>query len=246
VSREIRRVPVGWQHPTEPDPYYQEREDRLRLAEMMGWNPDRTPPSRLVKPGERFVALLSPSLSVQQREWDNGLAEWLAGTHESFDFHLKYHHKDGYVDRDGERSFNPLRIYADDGETVLREWFIESADDLKTEGAYIACRWERPSDDRAGDYMPDFDAPEDQLGWCLYQTVSEGTPVTPVFATPEDLIDYLATVGQDHDEEPMRRASAEAVVRTGYTLGSMLVTDGQVLRSDMDADRIEALGIATS
>lgn len=242
MSREIRRVPVDWQHPIEPDPYYREREARIRLAEALGHHPYKSPASRLVKPGERFVALFSPSLSVQQRKWDEGLAQWLAGTHKDFDFHLHYHHKDGFTDRDGERSFNPIRVYDEDGETVLRERFIESADDLKTEDAYIACEYQRPSDDDADQYMPDFGIPEDELGWCLYQTVSEGTPVTPVFATAEELIDHLCTVGQDYEQEPMRRESAEAIVRAGHTLGSMIVTGGQVLRSDMDADKIEALG----
>ena len=34
----------------------------------------------------------------------------------------------------------------------------------------------------------------------VYETVSEGTPVTPVFATPEALIDYLAEHGTFWDQ----------------------------------------------
>ena len=32
-------------------------------------------------------------------------------------------------------------------------------------------------------------------GWQVWETVSEGSPVTPVFATPEELINHLTTVG---------------------------------------------------
>ncbi len=46
-------------------------------------------------------------------------------------------------------------------------------------------------------HMPDFSAvPEDQLGLCVYETTTEGTPMTPVFVdTPEGrwaLVHYCA------------------------------------------------------
>lgn len=44
--------------------------------------------------------------------------------------------------------------------------------------------------DRA-DFMPEF--PEGTAtGWCMYETTSEGTPISPVFATPEELARWLA------------------------------------------------------
>jgi hypothetical protein len=98
--------------------------------------------------------------------------------------------------------------------------------------------------DPAG-YMPAFDVPPDELGWCLYETVSEGTPVTPVFVTAEELVEHLATVGEDYDQEPYRRAAAERLVGDGSSVGSFVTLDGgaQVLDGARDADRIaEAVG----
>ncbi len=89
--------------------------------------------------------------------------------------------------------------------------------------------------------MPDFDTPESELGWALYETVSEGTPCTPVFATADELIEHLSIIGQDWDQVPMRRTAAEALVRGGGSVGSMLVAGGTLYKSDMDADLIEAL-----
>ena len=46
---------------------------------------------------------------------------------------------------------------------------------------------------RFEDYMPVFAG--DDLGYCMYETVSEGTPISPVFATPEELARWLADTG---------------------------------------------------
>lgn len=48
-------------------------------------------------------------------------------------------------------------------------------------------------------YRPDW-KPEDMTWFQLYETVSEGTPVTPPFATKEELVDYLATKGDFWDQ----------------------------------------------
>lgn len=81
-------------------------------------------------------------------------------------------------------------------------------------------------------------------GWQLWQTVSDGGPVTPVFKTPESLINYLATRGEVGDsgdpQEPYAREAAEALVRAGSSLGSFFqVDDGPVLDAARNADRRE-------
>lgn len=40
-------------------------------------------------------------------------------------------------------------------------------------------------------YMPDWSEAE-RTHWQLYETVSEGTPISPVFSTPESLARYMA------------------------------------------------------
>lgn len=57
----------------------------------------------------------------------------------------------------------------------------------------------------------------------MYETVSEGTPLSPIFATPEALIEWLVTDG-GRDGKHSRRA-AEKFVKNAWA-PSMLITDG--------------------
>ena len=52
--------------------------------------------------------------------------------------------------------------------------------------------------------------PEEATHYQMYETVSEGTPVTPVFATLEDLADWLVNKGEMADTMYERRYSREA------------------------------------
>ena len=66
-----------------------------------------------------------------------------------------------------------------------------------------------------------------------YETVSEGTPFTPAFETPEELIEYLCTEGSlFRDQYPdifpiLTQQQAENFVKAGSAV-SMVVTDGVV------------------
>lgn len=57
-------------------------------------------------------------------------------------------------------------------------------------------------------------------GWQVWETVSEGSPVTPVFATDEDLAHYLSTTGDDWSRDGKRALptydQALAFVRAGW------------------------------
>ena len=71
--------------------------------------------------------------------------------------------------------------------------------------------------------------------WQVYETVSEGTPVSPPFATPDELIDYLVAHGDFWDQQrrergdtimnndPWSREQAEAFVRGPGWAPSMVV-----------------------
>jgi len=88
------------------------------------------------------------------------------------------------------------------------------------------------------DYVP-YDPGDKSLctWWQCYETVSEGTPVSPPFATPEELIDYLATQGDFweqrrakdglRDVQPCSRESVERFVKGGWA-PSMVVVNGVV------------------
>lgn len=49
-------------------------------------------------------------------------------------------------------------------------------------------------------YRPDW-TPEEMTWWQVYETVSEGTPVTPPFATREELVEYLVQNGDFWDQK---------------------------------------------
>ena len=83
------------------------------------------------------------------------------------------------------------------------------------------------------DYMPDF-GDRDDLGYCMYETTSEGTPISPVFATPEELARWLADTGASAFGD--MGASYEqwlAVARGGWAPSA--VVDSKGLRSGVEA-----------
>jgi hypothetical protein len=78
----------------------------------------------------------------------------------------------------------------------------------------------------------------------VFETVTEGTPVTPPFATKEELIEYLAKNGDFWDQERARtgrlqtagwgRESAEKFVDEGFAFTLMRV-GGQVFEGGRDS-----------
>lgn len=59
-------------------------------------------------------------------------------------------------------------------------------------------------------------------GWQVWETVSEGSPVTPVFDSPEKLIDYLATVGI-FEKVYNREAATKFVMEKNWVPGSLYI-----------------------
>lgn len=128
--------------------------------------------------------------------------------------------------------------------------FAEAAADWKAEFA----KWEageRPSycegDDRNLEYwewdstppVRDYYRPwsDEEATWFqCWETVSEGTPVSPPFATQEELIEYLATKGDFWDQKrgdpAWGRQAAERFVRAGWAPSIIMqggvVTDGKL------------------
>jgi len=82
--------------------------------------------------------------------------------------------------------------------------------------------------------------------WQVYETVSEGTPVTPPFATKEELIDYLVANGDFWDQsrrkegnstmncDPWSREQSEKFVN-GPGWAPSFVSDSKGFRSGVEA-----------
>lgn len=221
MSREVRRVPVDWKHPTEPDIY--------------GWTTRRPAPSRLLKDGERFHALMD-DFPGRLSAWEAEGEALAARTGSSWAFDVAWY-LNGYNDchcHPGETSItHPAYRWSDDGMTEIPVV-------VSTEDELHALKMEQHAGDKPdpADYMPVFEQPEAELGWVLYETVSEGCPSTPVFATAEELIEHLVTVGEDYAQKPYRRAAAEALVQTGHSFGSFALIGGRLLDGARDLDRL--------
>lgn len=141
-------------------------------------------------------------------------------------------------------------LYDNDSESAWAEWQAEFAAFIGAEHDRIIaeygeesypkgepyrafCAWHcEPPDPNY--YRPKWD--ESAATWFqVYETVSEGTPVTPPFATKEELVDYLVANGDFWDQRrrrdgvtsmecgPWDRAAAERFVGIGWA-PSLLVT----------------------
>ncbi len=60
-------------------------------------------------------------------------------------------------------------------------------------------------------------------GWQLWETTSEGSPISPVFTTRERFVDYLVR------RHGMSRRNAEAFTKAGFSVGSFAMVDGKLV-----------------
>lgn len=74
------------------------------------------------------------------------------------------------------------------------------------------------------DYRPAWTDAE-RNGYQLYETTTEGTPLTPSFATEAELITYLITVGAGRDGT-LTRPQAERIVRDGWAPSGTFTANG--------------------
>lgn len=70
--------------------------------------------------------------------------------------------------------------------------------------------------------------PPEGEGWQVWETVSEGSPVTPVFATADELIEHLCTIGTDWGRVWSREGAENFVKRSGWA-PSFVATGGKVV-----------------
>lgn len=165
MSRKVRRVPLDWQHPME----WVERWDKDRQCVR----------SQLVP-----RALLD-GFSGAVAEWEREGRE--LANREGFDwrFGVEYH-LTGYKGHNDDEGVHPFYVTEDESVAVRDEDHL--AELLAAEHAT-----ERPD---PLDYMPDFsDRDPASLGWCMYETCSEGTPISPVLGSPEELARWLTDNG---------------------------------------------------
>lgn len=164
MGREIRRVPKGWGHPSEP----------MQESEYTHWYLEHHKLGDFGY-GLNFTPLYDNDIESAWREWFDGLKLWERGQHPS---QIKW------------PEHYPERTYA----------------------SYAEYEGRSPDPDS---YRSEAWTPAQAICYQIYETVTEGTPVSPVFETLEAMEDWL--VNQGHS-----RQNAKAFCESGY-VPSMVV-----------------------
>jgi hypothetical protein len=137
-----------------------------------------------------------------------------------------------------------------------RKWYAGEDPDReeykKADGSYSSYwEWDGGPPDREY-YRPWKN--EEATWFQVWETVSEGTPVTPPFATREELVSYLVANGDFWDQRrraerpsepgngPWSPAQAEAFVNSGWAPSGLIV--GGVVHDSRDAALIFKEGVA--
>lgn len=104
---------------------------------------------------------------------------------------------------------------------MLDRTFEEAVADWEADAPNYATLAEHLRDEPPPD--PEYYRPEwpvgASLGWQMYESVSEGTPVSPVFASDEELVEWLThpqPVGIGGEPIAMSREAARRFVDSGY------------------------------
>lgn len=142
--------------------------------------------------------------------------------------------------RNGKESYLPL--YDKDYETARAEW--DRDNELWAKGehpdqrdkSYDVSQYKTYAEWGSDKPDPLYYRPkwtEKEATWFqLYETVSEGTPVSPPFATEDELIEYLVRNGDFWDNHrgtgTYSREAAEAVVRGGWA-PSLVSIGGKIM-----------------
>ena len=123
--------------------------------------------------------------------------------------------------------------YDETYEDAADEWLLELAkweagDNPDRYDKDLGCRYYWDYEDGVPDatsYRPVFT--EEPTWFQVYETVSEGTPVTPPFSTEAALVDYLSENGdfwdQSRGDRPPSRKNAQRFVSGGYAPSMMVI-----------------------
>lgn len=198
MGREIRRVPENWAHPK---------------VVMEQWDSF----TRLVQPKEVFRPMYSGGYDEALEAWHTDLAEWLEG------YRLW---QTGYVMRSGELMpvAEAIAEHVDYLKRTGYDRFNPSLQWVKWSSGLVY--WEDYADPPPSYPNPDHYMPEGDW-YQLFETVSEGTPLSPPFATMEEVISYL----EEHGDFVGRSWSAlglQQLAQGGYMPSGMMVPGGKI------------------
>lgn len=106
------------------------------------------------------------------------------------------------------------------------EWYAKAAEFRERDGAKFFHEWDGNPPDKQY-YRPEWTV-DDTFHYQVYETVSEGTPVTPHFSTKEELVLYLAEHGTFWDSRPWPIENARAFMEHAW-MPSMIISKQGVI-----------------
>lgn len=223
MSRAVRRVPVGYEHPHEYDPHWQYNNFDNKNTE--------------IPPDHRYIALLDGS--DYQKDCEN-VQEEINEIKNKKGFSWKFYYKAVF-----EEYYDFMNVWVDPSPLVpvynrstFNHDYITVENEEQLMDALLKDAEQGLNDKSFYTPIPENDPDTDGFGYCLYEEVSEGTPVTPVFATEEELVDYLVENGNFWGQK-YTRENSEALVGNGSSLGSFAVVDGKSYNSSTQAAELD-------
>lgn len=158
------------------------------------------------------------------------------------------------IRRNGREGYQPMRKgsfveCANEWKESFAKWEAGDYPDYCSEENKVLEYWEWAGNPPDREYFQPWKK-EEATWYQVWETVSEGTPVTPPFATKEELIDYLVDNGDYWDQsrreerkqgqtigmncEPWNHKNAEAFVN-GPGWAPSMILDAKGLRSGVEA-----------
>lgn len=203
MGREIRRVPARWKH-------------KQRIKNQ--YHPEGWKIEVQYRPMYQYTAYEEAvdGFKKDVKEWLEGWSLWQKGFYKSYDGTVltkEQCYKKWLEGIEEERKKHNFRPDYRREERKKYELDICNYEDIAGE---------IPRHPDPDDYMPS------GKWWQLYENVSEGTPLSPPFPSPEKLIEWL-TNNKDFWGNSWTKEQAEAMVRQGSTLTLVTTGDGKVL-----------------
>ena len=245
MGREIRRVPVGFDWPIDEtwhgflNPHYEHRCD-CRFCGGCGLNPATKQIEDDWYDFDRTGARWDSRLTLHE-------VAALVEAGRLHDFTHTWSRETGWVEKDPP--YLPTSAEVNEwskrgmGHDAINRWICVEAR-AKRWGVHGPCEycdgdgdeWRTPEDKQAAEDWERTEPPVGE-GWQVWETVSEGSPISPVFATPEELVDYLAEGGDEwcrhSGNPPPSREAATKFVESGFAM-SMIVANGK-MKSGIDS-----------
>lgn len=129
----------------------------------------------------RYIPMHNSSFDYAYETWKNeDLPEWEE---------TRRHWEDGYVYNAYSKTRTPIEEY-------IKKWDAEKNDWQQRPDPPTFAWWagDKPTPPKPEWYMPDWPDSE-RTHYMMYESTSEGTPISPAFATPEELAHWLADTG---------------------------------------------------